>query len=228
MPTSVSPGAEQIPAGEFGAWLRAIRVALRDDGDADVACGDCTGCCTSSYFVTIRPEDADARRHIPPEFLVSSPGGPPGRYLMGYDERGHCRMLQDGRCSIYVHRPRTCRTYDCRVYVAAGLGPGDQKSAIAARVRRWAFTYQDEGARRAHAAVRRAAQFMRDDATSFTAGCVPVRPSEVAVAALKVYEEFAGGCVPEDRAGKRRLAERVVARLREFDARGSSCTTVAG
>ena len=26
-----------------------------------------------------------------------------------------------GGCSIYDHRPRTCRTFDCRVFAAAGV-----------------------------------------------------------------------------------------------------------
>ena len=33
-------------------------------------------------------------------------------------------MLVDGRCSIYEHRPRTCRTYDCRIFTATGLDVG--------------------------------------------------------------------------------------------------------
>ena len=42
---------------------------------------------------------------------------------MGFDERGRCPMLTDAGCSIYAHRPRTCRTFDCRVFTAAGLSP---------------------------------------------------------------------------------------------------------
>ena len=56
---------------------------------------------------------------------------------MGYDERGHCPMLVDGDCSIYEHRPRTCRTYDCRVFAGHRRRRPDQP-AIAERVRRLA------------------------------------------------------------------------------------------
>ncbi|MCZ8130611.1 MAG: YkgJ family cysteine cluster protein [Steroidobacteraceae bacterium] len=189
---------------------------MRDDRDTDVACGTCSACCTSSYFVTLRPTDVAARRHVPAEHLVDAPSGPPGTQLIGYDARGHCPMLRDGRCSIYAHRPQTCRTYDCRVYAAAGIGPGPDKPAIAARVRAWEFTYASAAARLEHEAVKRAAQFMRNDATSFPPGSVPVRPSEVAVAAVKVYAAFLGTEVPEDAAGKGRLATHVVALLRDF------------
>ena len=36
-------------------------------------------------------------------------------------------MLIDNQCSIYEHRPRTCRTYDCRVFAAAGLDDTDER-----------------------------------------------------------------------------------------------------
>jgi Fe-S-cluster containining protein len=212
----VTPG--RIAAGEFGAWLRGFRAALRDDLDSDVACGTCTGCCTSAYFITLRPGDVAARRRIPAEYLVTAPNAAPGVHLMGYDERGHCPMLRCGRCSIYADRPQTCRTYDCRVYAAAGLSPGADKPAIAARVLEWEFTYADDDARRAHAAVRLAAKFIRDDAASFPRGAVPGRTGEVAVAALKAYEAFLELRVPDGREHKRSLAERTIALVRAFDA----------
>jgi Fe-S-cluster containining protein len=65
---------------------------------------------------------------------------PAGHVLLGYDERGHCPMLVEGQCSIYDHRPRTCRTYDCRVFPAAGIEVEPEKELIAQRVRRWRFT----------------------------------------------------------------------------------------
>jgi len=46
-------------------------------------------------------------------------------------------------CSIYEHRLRTGRTYDCRVFAAADVDPvadGVEKSLIAQQVRRWQFT----------------------------------------------------------------------------------------
>jgi Fe-S-cluster containining protein len=207
----------RVTAGEFGAWLRGFRAALRDDGDSDVACGTCTGCCTSSYFITVRPDDVGARRRIPAALLVAAPNAPRGVQLMGYDDRGHCPMLRAGRCSIYADRPQTCRTYDCRVYAAAGLSPGIDKPAIAARVREWEFTYADDDARRAHAAVRRAAEFVRNDATSFPNGWVPDRPGDAAVVAVKAYEAFLDLRIQDGREDKRRLAERVVELVRSFD-----------
>src|SRR5262249_40629696 len=83
-------------------------------------------------------DEHDALKHIPPELLFPAPGRPAGHLVMGYDERGHCPMLIENRCSIYAHRPRACRMYDCRVFAATGVEPN---SAIAERVRAWEFSY---------------------------------------------------------------------------------------
>lgn len=204
------PGDAPIAAGEFGAWLEGFRAAYRDDLDTDVACGDCSGCCTSSYVIVVRPHETEAARAIPAEYRMQDPNGPPGRQLVGYDARGHCPMLRAGRCSIYAHRPQTCRTYDCRVFAAAGIEPGGpERAAIAARTRRWRFEHADDDARRAHEAVRRAARFIRDDAPSF-GGRAPSRPSAIAITALLAYELFLQP-VPVDADAKRALAARVLA-----------------
>ncbi|HET7720760.1 MAG TPA: YkgJ family cysteine cluster protein, partial [Acidimicrobiales bacterium] len=101
-----------LPAGRFSTWL--VRIGV------DVPCGTCTACCTSSQFVHIGPDERDTLSRIPKALLFPAPGQPKGHVVMGYDERGHCPMFVDGACSIYEHRPRTCRTYDCRVFPAAG------------------------------------------------------------------------------------------------------------
>ena len=114
--------------------------ALRGESESDVPCNGCTACCTSSQFVHIEPDEADALAHIPPSLLFPAPRLPRGHVLLGYDERGHCPMLVDDACSIYEHRPRACRTYDCRVFAAAGVVP-EGKPDIARRVQRWRFGF---------------------------------------------------------------------------------------
>ena len=150
-----------IDAGPFGAWLDEVRAAVRGERDAVVPCGECTACCTSSQFVHVEADETDTLAHIPAELLFDAPGFPDGHVLMGYDERGHCPMLVDGRCSIYEHRPRTCRSYDCRVFAAAGVLP--DAPAIAARVAEWRFSYPTAQHEAAHAAVKTAAQEAADD-----------------------------------------------------------------
>ena len=153
-----------LAAGGFAAWLDGMQRALRGEADSDVPCDGCTACCTSSQFVHIGPEETDTLARIPAALRFPAPGLPTGHVVLGYDERGHCPMLVDGACSIYEHRPRTCRTYDCRVFAAAGIDA--DKPAIAERARRWRFEVTTEDDRVLLEAVRAAASFATErDAT---------------------------------------------------------------
>ena len=149
-----------IDAGAFGGWLADARAAIRGERDADVPCGTCTACCTSSHFVHVAADETDTLAHIPAELLFPAPGFPAGHVLMGYDDQGRCPMLGDGGCSIYEHRPRTCRTYDCRVFAAAGVVP--DAPAIAARVEQWEFSHRTPADDAAHGEVRAAAAAVTD------------------------------------------------------------------
>lgn len=131
-----------LPAGSFSVWLDEMQRVLADEGTADVPCGACTACCTSSQFVHIGPDETETLARIPSGLLFPAPMRPRGHVVLGYDERGHCPMLRDGACSIYEHRPRTCRTYDCRVFPATGVDADED--AIATRARRWRFDIDDE------------------------------------------------------------------------------------
>ena len=102
-------------------------------------------------------------------------------------------MLVDGACGIYEHRPRTCRTYDCRVFPAAGLEPDEAtKAAIAERVRRWRFTYADDpdGGPVRHAAVQAAAAFVQARLGEWPAGTLPSTTTHQAVLATQVHHLF--------------------------------------
>ena len=143
-------GTGPLDAGAFGPWLRRTVAMLgRSPGagdGSDVPCDGCTACCESSQFVLVEPDELDARAAIPAELLFPAPGAPTGFSLLPYDEHGRCPMLRDGACSIYAHRPRTCRAYDCRVLAAAaflaghgeelpgGAPPPTQRAALAVEV----------------------------------------------------------------------------------------------
>jgi len=172
----------ELPAGSFPAWLSDMTRALRGEVTADVPCGTCSTCCTSSQFVHITPDETDTLAHVPPALRFPAPGLPAGHVVIGYDDRGHCPMLVDGRCSIYAHRPRACRTYDCRVFAAAEVEPDAE--AIAARVRQWRFTYPTPDDRARHDAVRAAATRLRDGRERRSPDERPRNPTELALRAL--------------------------------------------
>jgi uncharacterized protein len=164
---------------------------LRGDRESAVPCGGCTACCTSAQFVHIAPDETDTLAHIPAALLFPAPGLPAGHRLLGYDEQGHCPMLVDNRCTIYEHRPRTCRTYDCRIFVAAGIDVGDaDKAQIAQRVRRWRFSYQDESGLVRHAAVRAAAAFLAEHPDVLPGERAALSATERAVLAVEVHGAF--------------------------------------
>jgi len=190
-PNDPSPLDEPIDAGGFGAWLDQLPGAIAGEHDADVPCGSCTGCCTSSQFIAIGPDETDALQHIPAALRFPAPGRPEGHVLLGFDERGHCPMLDDGACTIYDHRPRTCRTYDCRVFPAAGVEPDEPtKAAILERVRRWRFSHDrpDDAVR--HDAVRAAGRFIAEAARTEPAGSVPSTITHQAVLATQIHDRF--------------------------------------
>jgi Fe-S-cluster containining protein len=180
-----SMDAGELPAGDFSTWFDEFRAALQGDNDADVPCDGCTACCASSQFVHIAPEETDTLAHIPSELLFAAPGMPAGHVVMGYDEHGRCPMLADHGCSIYDHRPRTCRTYDCRVFAATGVEIDDDKVLLAQRIRRWRFDHPTVADRLLHDAVRSAARAILTD------GAEAPRPAEIAVRAVEVVVRHA-------------------------------------
>ena len=182
---------QEIPAGDFSSWLEHARTALITGSGTDVACGQCVGCCSSSYFIHIKPSESITLKRIGKDSLFPAPGMPTGHSVLGFDQNGLCPMLKDKACSIYEHRPQTCRAYDCRIFAAAGiLAGGKDKATINERIRYWRFSYPSELDRAEHLAVRSAAKFIQEHASAFPGGGVPTDPSQLAILAIKVYDVF--------------------------------------
>ena len=176
------------PAGSLGDWLAAMSAVLKGQRVADVPCDGCVGCCVSSYAIALRPEDSVALAAVPARHLRLSGHG--GVALMGYRDDGTCPMLEAGRCSIYADRPQTCRDYDCRIYAATGLLPDGQRPVIAERVREWRFDFPTGEELGQHAALQRAAGFIRKHAGLFPHAIRVQSAAAVAVLAVKVWPLF--------------------------------------
>jgi Fe-S-cluster containining protein len=184
-----------LPAGDFSTWLAAMEGALGGGPGTDVPCDGCTACCRASQFVPIAPEESDTLAWIPPELLVPAPGLPRGHAVLGYDERGRCPLLVDDRCSIYEHRPRACRVYDCRIFPAAGVEPDDdpRQADLAARTRRWRFSYSTPAGHAEHDATRAAAAHLREHPEELPDGERGLRPVPLAVTAVEIHRRFVTG-----------------------------------
>lgn len=179
----------QLDAGDFASWLVEIRGAIRGDNPSDVPCGSCTACCTASQFIHIAPDETDALTHIPSALLFPAPRLPRGHVLMGYNERGQCPMLIDNRCSVYEHRPRTCRTYDCRVFAATGLEPDDdEKILIAHQARHWRFTFATQSDHDAYDALCATANHVRLNPSELPQGISPSNTTQIAIHAIEITD----------------------------------------
>ncbi len=166
----MNDASDPLPAGRLSEWFVAMQRARRGEQTADVPCDGCTACCRSSQFVAIEPDETDTLAHGPAELRFPAPRMPVGHVVLGFDERGHCPMLVDDACSIYEHRPRACRTYDCRVFAATGVVP--DQPAVAERVQRWVFEDDDP---RLGASIRAAAARRREQGDSTNATEIALR-----------------------------------------------------
>ncbi len=180
-----------MSAGPFSVWLEQVLLAISGQTVSDVPCGDCTACCTSSQFVHIGPDETDTLAHVPPELRFPAPLMPEGHVLLGYDESGRCPLLGENGCSIYAHRPRTCRTYDCRVFAATGLEIIDENQVlIARRVRWWQFSFPKQVDRVTHEAVRAAAKFLEENRGLLQEDLAPRTVTQFAVLAVQIHDLF--------------------------------------
>jgi Fe-S-cluster containining protein len=182
-------GRDDLPAGDFGTWLLRMRAALRHETDADVPCGDCCACCSTSHFVHVGPDEVETLAEVPGGLLFAAPGLPAGHVVLPFDARGRCPLLgEGGRCTIYAHRPLTCRTYDCRVFAATGVDA--DREEIAARARRWRFACAAPADAELLTAVAAAARWIPAHAAAFPGGRVPHDPAQLAVLAIRVADAF--------------------------------------
>lgn len=92
------------------------RSAAGEHVEVSVPCSGCVSCCyhkeVDIYPEEERPEDL---RHLD---VVEDQNG---KLVLRKRSDGACVHLAEGGCSVFTHRPRACRMYDCRVHAIAGL-----------------------------------------------------------------------------------------------------------
>lgn len=86
--------------------------------EIDVPCGTCTLCC-ERLTPNLTPEEISSGLYPlsltqpSAEQLAENPKLGPIVTLHRH-RNGGCAMFVDGACTIYAHRPRACRQFDCR------------------------------------------------------------------------------------------------------------------
>jgi len=161
-------------AGPFAAWVVAMQRGLLSGEGIEVPCGTCTACCESGQLIHLEPDEA-VRLGIDVDDPVLRP-----------DVDGRCPMLVEGSCQIYEHRPRICRSYDCRIFPATGIAPEDDKPRIAERVAQWRFQFRTDEDRQRYEAVRLASSALRQVQT----GGRPTSATQLAAQAVLAHDEL--------------------------------------
>lgn len=108
----------------YRQWVAMFEQEVAGDRTgAVVPCGTCTACCYHSKVDVDpsieRPEDIAHLDLIPdPD---PQPDQPAGGMMLRKRDDGACVHLTDAGCSVHAHRPRACRTYDCRLNSLIGV-----------------------------------------------------------------------------------------------------------
>ena len=174
----------------YSQWAAKTHAQVIAGKPADVPCGTCTVCCRAGQFIHIEKDEA-AFAAIPEALRVAAPGAP-GVYIMGHGENGHCPMLIDNACSIYAKRPITCRTYDCRIFSAAGVFPDETQPEIASRARQWHFLPEPNNGTNTeanrHEATQKAASFLQQHQQTLFGSMV--NEIQLSLSALKIHHLF--------------------------------------
>jgi len=181
-----------LAGGEFARWLRDyVRAQTQAEPTGNVPCDDCNACCRASYFIPIDSDERETIALIPAGRLTRSTGAGEPKWALDQSCGDRCPMLVDGACSIYDQRPRTCRRFDCRVFAASAVGLGTgPRAAVNERVWQWRFDYPSELDAACQSAVLAATAFLQRRADLIHPDVAPADATELAKAAVLVYELF--------------------------------------
>lgn len=205
-----------LPAGAFARWLEQyLRAQAQAEPTGEVPCGECNACCRASYYIGIAEEERETIERIPRVHLTVSTRSQERHWALEQSCGGSCPMLVDDACSIYEHRPRTCRRFDCRVFAAASLTPGSgPRAAVNQQVWRWRFDYPSPADAMRQTALLEAAAFLQRRADLIDPEVAPTDTGELAKAAVFVHEIFLQANTEQQT--EQQLAALVQQKLREI------------
>lgn len=87
------------------------------EGEGNVPCGDCRGCCRAGYAIGLSDAEAAVLDHQDIEV-----DGATHHVILPLDN-GYCPNLNPDtlECKVYAMRPVSCRQYDCRDMALAAI-----------------------------------------------------------------------------------------------------------
>jgi Fe-S-cluster containining protein len=137
--------------------LRAqVRIAQTSPPVLNVPCNTCNACCYNHRIEVDRSQE-------PPERLARLDMVPDEYGDMKLRKRadGSCVHLGENGCTIYEHRPTTCRTYDCRMSCMLGIRRAYQHGDAVIEEPAWIFDQETRKDRILHAAFQMAGDHLR-------------------------------------------------------------------
>lgn len=121
--TQVVMGLDTRDGGDFEAYLSVAG----NVGKRSVPCNGCVSCCYHP-IIGIDPSEENPE-HL--AHLLTEPDVEDGKLRLLKRADGACIHLGDAGCTVYEHRPRVCRGYDCRPWSLLFMHtifPGGHKS----------------------------------------------------------------------------------------------------
>ena len=89
------------------------------------ACATCPGHCCRGELVLLSAEEADHGAYIAMRVVIQGQEV----WALAHKDGGDCVYLNEGRCSIYAHRPMICRAFDCGGWLAKMGRPAARRLA---------------------------------------------------------------------------------------------------
>ena len=127
-------------AGALSAFLADFRLGQHEGTTLSTPCGNCSACCSSGLEIFIDQSEVEVLALLPHDSLVPLEDRQAGNFMLRSRKDGRCPMLGSSGCTTYDRRPRTCRSFDCRIFTATGIEPpGGRTSKVAIRARNWTF-----------------------------------------------------------------------------------------
>jgi Fe-S-cluster containining protein len=94
-----------------------------------VSCRSCRACCIEFVETSLLPGDSDEGLDVEVR---------DGRRFLKKKANGECVHLQEGGCSVYEHRPSSCRVFDCRDF-AVGRQSNPELPLLSEAIAQWSL-----------------------------------------------------------------------------------------
>jgi uncharacterized protein len=109
----------------FGLNSSLMPVAFPENNLVEILCTQCAMCCNGVLFADVRLKAGDSAARLAEAGFVLKKD----KKTSCFDQP--CSALKNNVCSHYVLRPQMCRSFECRLLLAARAGQRSRTQALA-------------------------------------------------------------------------------------------------